>query len=148
MGVLTETAMRLRDQIVASRHARVALRADLIRQTDERRTRVAALCAGFAGDRAGAGRAWFGPTPGERQAAERQQQREAAESLGAKAREKQGRQAEETAKSQAEMRPPLPPKVEPRRHAAAKVVTSPQARPPAASPPRVHKPPVKGSKKH
>jgi hypothetical protein len=46
------------------------------------------------------------------------------------------------------MRPPLPPKVEPRRHAAAKVVTSPHARPPAASPPHVHKPPVKGSKKH
>ena len=71
--------MRLRDQIVASRHARVALRADLVRQADERRTRVAALFAGFASDRAGAGRAWFGPTPGERQAAERQQQREAAE---------------------------------------------------------------------
>jgi hypothetical protein len=46
------------------------------------------------------------------------------------------------------MRPPPPPKGEPRRHAAPKVVTSPHARPLAASPPRVHKPPVKGSKKH
>jgi hypothetical protein len=148
VGVLTETAMRLRDQIVASRHARVALRADLVRQTDERRTRVSALCAGFASDRAGAGRAWFGPTPGERRAAERQQQREAAENLRAKAREKQGRPAEETAKPQAEMRPPLPPKGEPHRHEAAKVFTAPHARPLAAPPPRVHKPPVKGSKKH
>ena len=148
MGVLTETAMRLRDQIVASRHARVALRADLVRQTDERRTRVSALCAGFASDRAGAGRAWFGPTPGERQAAERQQQREAAEDLRAKAREKQGRLAEETAKAQAEMRPPLPPKGEPRRHEAAKVVTAPHARPPTASQSRVHKPTIKRSKKH
>ena len=148
MGVLTETAMRLRDQIVASRHARVALRADLLRQTEERRTRVSALCAGFASDRAGAGRAWFGPTPGERRAAERQQQREAAENLRAKARERQGSLAEETAKAQAEMRPPLPLKGEPQRHAAAKVVMSPHARPLAASPPRVHKPPIKGSKKH
>jgi hypothetical protein len=126
----------------------VALRADLVRQADERRTRVAALCAGFASDRAGAGRAWFGPTPGERQAAERQQQREAAENLRAKAREKQGRLAEETAKAQAEMPPPLPPKGEPRRRAAAKVATAPHARPPAAPQSRVHKPTIKRSKKH
>ena len=148
MGVLTETAMRLRDQIVASRHARVALRADLVRQTDERRMHVAALCAAFASDRAGAGRAWFGPTPGERQAAERQQQREAAENLRAKTREKQGKPAEETAKAQAEMRAPLPPKGEPQRHEAAKVVTSPHARPTAAPQSRVHKPTIKRSKKH
>jgi hypothetical protein len=147
MGVLTETAMRLRDQIVASRHAREAWRADLVRQTDERCSHVAALCAAFASDRAGAGRAWFGPTPGERQSAERQQQRETAENLRAKTREKQGKLAEETAKAQAEMPPPLLPKGEPRRHAAAKVVTSPHARPAAAPQARVRKPTIKRSKK-
>jgi hypothetical protein len=46
------------------------------------------------------------------------------------------------------MRPPLSPKGEPRRHAADKVVTAPHARPPTASQSRVHKPPVKRSKKH
>ena len=68
MGVLTETTMRLRDEIVA-RAEPGALRGDLARQTNERRMRVSALCAGFARDRAGAGGAWFGPTPGERQIA-------------------------------------------------------------------------------
>jgi hypothetical protein len=69
VGVLTETAMRLRDEIIALRHARVALRGDLLRQTGERRTRVSALCGGLARDRAGAHRAWFGPAPAKRQAA-------------------------------------------------------------------------------
>ena len=63
VGVLTDTTMRLREEIVASRHMRVALRDDLVRQTDERRSRVSALCAGFARDRAGAQRAWFGRAP-------------------------------------------------------------------------------------
>ena len=72
MGVLTEATMRLREEIVALRRMRMALRGDLVRQTDERRTRVSALCAGFARDRAGAHRAWFGPTLSERQTAERQ----------------------------------------------------------------------------
>jgi hypothetical protein len=105
VGVLTETAMRLRDEIVASRHARVALRGDLVRQTDERRTRVSALCAGFARDRADALRAWCGPTLAERQTAERQKRRRLAEEATAKAQEKQRRLAEEaTAKAQEKQR--------------------------------------------
>lgn len=75
MGVLTEATMRLREEMMAWRHMRVALRCDLVRQTDERRTRVSALCAGFASDRLGARRAWFGATPFEGQTAERQQRR-------------------------------------------------------------------------
>ena len=63
MGVLTETTMRLREEIVAARHRRVALRGDLVRQTDERRNRVSDLCAGFAVDRVGAQRAWVGRAP-------------------------------------------------------------------------------------
>jgi hypothetical protein len=61
MGVLTVTMTGLRDAIVSSRQVRMALRGDLVRQTGERRMRVSALCAGFASDRAGAHRAWFGP---------------------------------------------------------------------------------------
>jgi len=107
VGVLTETMMRLRGEIGSWRHVRVALQADLVRQTDERRTRVSALCAGFARDRAGAHRAWFGPTLSERQTAERQQQRRLAEEARAKAqvaeRQQQRRLAEEArAKAQAE----------------------------------------------
>jgi hypothetical protein len=75
MGVLTVTMTGLRDQIVSSRQARVALRGDLVRQTGERRLRVSALCAGFARDRAGAHRAWFGPKLVEGQTAERPQPR-------------------------------------------------------------------------
>jgi hypothetical protein len=63
---------RLRDEIVSSRHARVALQGDVVRLTGERRTRVSAVCAGFARDRAGAHRAWFGPALSERQRADRQ----------------------------------------------------------------------------
>jgi hypothetical protein len=62
VGTLTETMTRLREEILSSRHARVALLGDLVRQTNERCTRVSALCAGFARDRAGAHRAWFGRT--------------------------------------------------------------------------------------
>ncbi len=149
MGVLTETAMRLRDEIVASRHARVALRGDLVRQTDERRTRVSALCAGFARDRADALRAWCGPTLAERQTAERQKRRRLAEEATAKAQEKQrGLAQEATAKAQAEKQPPAPPKAEPQRHQAAKAFTAPHARPPVAPLPPARKPPFRGSKKH
>ena len=69
MGVLTDSMVRLRDEIVSSRRARVTLRDDLVCQTQERRTRVSALCGGLARDRAGAHRAWFGPAPAKRQAA-------------------------------------------------------------------------------
>jgi hypothetical protein len=133
VGVLTETAMRLRDEIVDLRHARVALRGDLVRQTDERRTRVAALCAGFARDRAGALRAWCGPTRSERQTAERPVRRKLAEEATAKAQEKQS---------------PAPPKMRPQRRAVAKAVTAPRARPPVAPLPHTRKPRFKGPKKH
>ena len=63
MGVLTDATVRLREEMVAWRHMRVALRDDLVRQTDERRSSVSALCAGFARDRAGAQRAWVGRAP-------------------------------------------------------------------------------------
>jgi hypothetical protein len=71
VGVLTETTMRLREQVVAWRQVRAALRGDLVRQTGERRARVSVLCAGFARDRADARRAWFGPALSGRLAAER-----------------------------------------------------------------------------
>jgi len=61
VGVLTVSMMGLRDAIVSSRQARVALLGDLVRQNGERRNRVSTLCAGFARDRCGRHRAWFGP---------------------------------------------------------------------------------------
>jgi hypothetical protein len=61
----------LRDAIVSSRQARVALLGDLVRQNGERHNRVSTLCASFARDRAGAHRAWFGPLLFEGQTAER-----------------------------------------------------------------------------
>jgi hypothetical protein len=78
MGVLTETMMQLRGEIGTWRHERVVLRHDLARQVNERRIRVSALRAAFARDRAGAHRAWFGPTLSERRAenAEAKAQRE------------------------------------------------------------------------
>jgi hypothetical protein len=98
MGVLTETMMRLRGEIGAWRHERVVLQRDLARQTEERRTRTSALRAVFARDRAGAHRAWFGPTLSERRAAERQQQQ-----LAAKAqREQQQQRLAEEAKAKAQ----------------------------------------------
>jgi len=58
MGVLTQEMTRLRDEIVSSSHARMALRGTLIRQTEQRRAQVFDLCAAFARNRAGAHRAW------------------------------------------------------------------------------------------
>jgi hypothetical protein len=63
VGVLTETMTRLREEIGGSRRARVSSAAARIREAAERRSRVSALCAGFARDRMGARRAWFGRTP-------------------------------------------------------------------------------------
>jgi hypothetical protein len=143
MGVLTEATMRLRKEMMAWRHMRVALRNDLVRQTDERRTRVSALCGGFARDRAGAHRAWFGPTLFESQTAERQQRRGLVEAARAKA--------------QAEEQPPATPKAEPRSHEPAKPVPAPvpAAAPAAPAPiaslapvPRTERLLLKGSKKH
>ena len=129
MGVLTVTMTGLRDAIVSSRQVRMALRGDLVRQTDERRVLVSALCAGFARDRAGAHRAWFGPALFEVQTAERHRQRRPVEPT--------------TAKAPAEQHPPAAPQAEPRRHEPAKPSAPlPQARKP------LFKKVFKGSKKH
>jgi hypothetical protein len=101
----------------------------LVRQADERRNRVSTLCAGFARDRAGAHRAWFGPLLFEGRTAEKQQ-----------------RPAE--AKSPAQ-EPPAAPKAEPRTHKAAHKPVAERAAPPSMVPlPRAKKRSFKGSKKH
>ena len=99
MGVLTVSMTGLRDAIVSSRQARVALLGDLVRQTGERRGQVSTLCAGFARDRAGAHRAWFGPLLFEAQTGARH------------------RQAAEVKTSAQE--PPPAPKAEPHAHKPA-----------------------------
>ena len=63
MGVLTQTMTRLHDEIVSASRSRQALRDELIRQTEERRSQISGLCTGFASDLAGAHRAWLGRTP-------------------------------------------------------------------------------------
>jgi hypothetical protein len=119
----------LRDAIVSSRQVRLALRGDLVRRTNERRVSVSALCAGFARDRAGAHRAWFGPGPFEAQTAEKHRQRRPAEPAAAKA--------------PAEEHPPTAANAEPRRREPAKPGGPlPQARKP------LFKKLFKGSKKH
>ena len=134
MGALTEATVRLREEMVAWRHVRVALRGDLVRQTGERRTQVSALCAGFARDRAGARRAWFGPTLFGGRTAGKQQQRGPVEAAKAKA--------------QVEQRPPAAPKAEPRRREPARPLPAPVAQPHMALLPRAGRRLFKGSKKH
>lgn len=129
MGVLTETMTGLRDAIVSSRQVRVALLGDLVRQTGERRTRVSALCAGFARDRAGAHRAWFGPLLFEGHTAG-------------------GHPPVAKAKAPAEEPPPAAPKAEPRTHKPGhKPVAAPAAQP-SAPLPRAKRRHSKGLKKH
>jgi len=123
VGVLTVTMTGLRDAIVSSRQARVALLGDLVRQTGERRTRVSALCAGFARDRAGAHRAWFGPLLFEGHTAGGHPP---------------------VAKAPAEGPPPATFKAEPRTH---KPAHKPAAAP-AAEPSRAPLPRTKRRKKH
>jgi hypothetical protein len=113
---------------------RVALRSDLVRQTGELRTRVSALCAGFASDRAAAHRAWFHPTLFEGQTAERQPQRRAAE--------------EARVKAPAEKPALATPKAKPPRHAPAKKVSAAAARARVAPLSASRKPHAKRSKKH
>ena len=128
MGVLTVTMTGLRDAIVSSRQARVDLLGDLVRQTGERRTRVSALCAGFARDRAGAHRAWFGPARFEGQTAERRQP---------------------AAKAPAEGPPPATPKAQPPRHKPVhKPVAARVAEPSVAPVPRAKRRHSKELKKH
>ena len=127
MGVLTVTMTGLRDAIVSSRRARVALLGDLVRQTDERRGQVSTLCAGFARDRAGAHRAWFGPLLFEAQTGERHRR-------------------------PAEAKTPAPepaPKAEPRTHKPAHKPVAAQAAQPSVAPlPRAKKRHSKGLRKH
>ena len=61
MGVLTESTVRLRDEILALRHNRQTLRSDLAESVQAIRGRVAALRLALANDMAGARRAWRGP---------------------------------------------------------------------------------------
>jgi hypothetical protein len=134
MGVLTETKIRLRQEMAAWRQMRVDLQGDLVRQTDERRRRVSDLCAGFARDRAGAHRAWFGPAPSERHAAERHQQH---------------RLAEQTRVAlPAEEHPPASHKVEPHGHQPAKHEGAKHVSTPVAHVLQAQKPAFKGSRKH
>ena len=130
MGVLTEATMRLQKEMAALRQVRVALRSDLVRQTGDLRTRVSALCAGFASARAGAHRVWFGPTLFEGRTAERHPQRRPAQ--------------EARAKAPAEKPPVAAPKAKPRRHSCAKPVSAAAVR---ASLPSTPKRPGKKSRK-
>ena len=129
MGVLTVSMTGLRDAIVSARQARVALLGDLVRQTGERRGQVSTLCAGFARDRAGAHRAWFGPLLFEAQTG---------------ARHRQPAEAKTPAPE-----PPPAPKAEPRAHKPApKPVAAQAAHTPVAPLPRAKKRHSKGLKKH
>ncbi len=150
MGILTNAMMRLRDDIVSSRHSRLAFRGELVRWTAERRSQVSALCTAFARDRAGARRAWFGRTPAEREAAEREKQRRLAEETKAKAQAGEQRKTAEAVKPKArpEEQAPATPKAEPQRQEPAKPVPEPAAHPPVAPLPQPHRPPFKESKKH
>ena len=128
MDVLTVSMTGLRDAIVSARQARVALLGDLVRQTGERRNRVSTLCAGFARDRAGAHRAWFGPLLFEGQTPEKHRP---------------------AAKAPADEQPPAAPKAEPPRHKHAhKPVAARAAQPSMAPLPRAKKRASKGLKKH
>jgi len=119
----------LRDAIATSRQARVALLGDLVRQTGERRARVSTLCAGFARDRAGAHRAWFGPLLFEGRTAEKHQQPAEARTPAPE--------------------PPPAPKAEPRAHMPApKPVAARAAQTPVTPLPRAKKRHSKGLKKH
>ena len=134
MSSLTKAMMRLRDEIVSSRHSRLALRGELVRQTAERRSQVSALCKAFAGDRAGAHRAWSGRTPAEREAAGKEQQRRLSELASARARA--ARQAPAPAERESQIR------------GTAEPVPEPAMRPPAAPMPPAQKKSLKGSRKH
>jgi hypothetical protein len=120
--------MGLRDAIVSARQARVALLGDLVRQNGERRNRVSTLCAGFARDRAGAHRAWFGPLLFEGQTAERHRP---------------------AAKAPAEQQPPATAKAEPPRHKPTHKPVAARAVEPSMAPlPRAKKRSSKRLKKH
>ena len=129
MDVLTVSMTGLRDAIVSARQARVALLGDLVRQKGERRNRVSTLCAGFARDRAGAHRAWFGPLLFEGRTPEKHRP---------------------AAKAPAEEQPPAAFKAEPPRHKPAHKppVAARAAQPSMAPLPRAKKRAFKRLKKH
>ena len=134
MGVFTEATRALRDEIVSSRRARAVFGRDLVDLTGERRTRVSALCAGFARDRAGVHRAWFGQALSECRTAEAHRQ----PTLGETAR----------AENQNEERPLVAPKTQARRDEAAGRAAALAARAAVAPAPEARKPQRKGSRKH
>ena len=123
MGILTSAMMRLRDEIVSSRHSRLNFRSEVVRQAAQRRSQVSALCTAFAHDRAGAHRAWFGRMPAEREVAEGEKQRRLAELANANAG--------------MERQPPATAEQEPQKHATAEPGLAPGKRLPS-----------KGSKRH
>jgi len=164
MGALTEAMMRLQGEIGAWRHERVVLQRDLVRQTEERRTRASALRAVFARDRAGAHRAWFGPTLSERRAAEMHQQQltakaqrehehqqqlaEEAHAQAQREHEQQRRAEEAKAKTRQEQQSPAKAESRTQEHNPAKPVPETAARPSVAPLAQAQRPSLKGSKKH
>lgn len=130
MGILTETMSRLRDEIVSASRSRQTFRGELVRQTEERRSQVSALCSAFARDRAGAHRAWHGRAPSAHATAKRESAR----------REEQGWPAElARTKTRAAQHAPAPAARPPAR----------QAKPPVGpAAPGTHAPkhPFKGSR--
>ena len=102
MGTLTESMVRLRDEIVTLREKRALGQAELVRATAERRAGVDAFRAAFSRDRAVAHRSWFGPTAGERRAAELHKERRLAEEVKARAQAEHHRKLAEEAKAQAQ----------------------------------------------
>ena len=126
MGVLTQTMTRLHEEIVSGNRSRQALRGELMRQTEERRSQVSALCTGFARDLAGAHRAWLERTPSGRSAATRKTEQA----------EQQSRPAQPTkAKGRAEEKPQVArtPKPAVRMRVARKSPAKPVARAPRAA---------------
>jgi hypothetical protein len=69
MSVFTESAVHLRDEIVAWRRARAAFRNELERATQARQRQVSSWLGAVACDLAGARRSWSGLAPARPRAA-------------------------------------------------------------------------------
>ena len=87
MGVFTESAVHLRDEIVAGRRVRGAFRNELERATRARQLQVSSLLGAFACDLEGARRAWSGPAPARPRAAGPERRQRLAEAAPARPRE-------------------------------------------------------------
>lgn len=83
VSVLTDSAVHLRNEIVAWRCARAAFRNELERATKARQLQVSSLLGAFACDLEGARRAWSGPAAARRRAAEPERQQRLAEAAPA-----------------------------------------------------------------